>query len=81
MEHEFSLLFRLPPGADDMRKIMDALLKAECTDALVGFGNIDKAELSLDFIREGESPEAARKSAINDVLRALPGAQLLEEHR
>ncbi|MBC5768104.1 DNA-binding protein [Ramlibacter sp. GTP1] len=77
MEYSFSLTFKLSANAgmsDD--DIMLLLGDAGCTDALVGLGL--PGYVGLDFDREARSAVAAILSAIRDVKRAMPDAELVE---
>lgn len=75
-EYTFTLKFRLPEPSADPEKFVDALAEAGCDDALVGIGQ--KGRIALDFIREGSSAFDAIASAVRDVKRAIPGAELVE---
>ena len=55
---------------------MERLYEAGCDDALVGLGV--PGQLGLEFIREASSAEEAILSALADVRRAIPDAQLIE---
>lgn len=76
MEYEFNLKFKLAPEDTDHDQVMQRLVEVDCTDALVGLGVA--GHLGLEFIREAESAEAAVLSAIDDVKKAFPTAQLVE---
>jgi|JI10StandDraft_1071094.scaffolds.fasta_scaffold159157_3 predicted DNA-binding transcriptional regulator AlpA len=76
MEYAFNLKFKLAPGELDHDAIMMRLGEAGCDDALVGLGVA--GHVGLEFIREAESADDAIVSAIDDVKKALPGAQLVE---
>lgn len=76
MEYDFTLKFRLADLALSGEEITERLGAGGCNDALVGIGT--PGRVSLNFTREGRSAEAAMQSALADVRRALPGAQLLE---
>ncbi|HYF85562.1 DNA-binding protein [Azospirillum sp.] len=73
---EFVLKFRLPPGRTEPTAWLDALFEAGCDDATVGTGR--HGSVALDFSREAVSADVAIRSAIADVLKAIPGAQLTE---
>ena len=73
---EFVLKFRLPPGRTEPTAWLDALFEAGCDDATVGTGR--QGSVALDFSRDAASADAAIRSAIADVLKAIPGAQLTE---
>jgi len=73
---EFVLRFKLPEGGADPEEWLDRLFDAGCDDATVGTGK--HGAIALDFSREALSAEDAIRSAIDNVLAAIPGAQLLE---
>ena len=74
--YDFGLRFKLPEGAPDPESHLGALLRAGCDDATIGVGR--PGRIALEFTREGRTAAAAVKSAIRDVTRAIPGAELLE---
>lgn len=74
--YEFTLKFRLPDADTDAGQFVDALAEAGCDDALVGIGQ--PGRVALDFAREARSAFEAVASAIMDVRRAIPGAELVE---
>ncbi|WP_120277580.1 DNA-binding protein [Rhizobium sp. AG855] len=74
-EYAFVLKYRLPHGLDSA-SVVEALGAADCTDALVGTGLAGR--LALEFDREAEDSASAITSAIDDVARALPQAELIE---
>jgi hypothetical protein len=77
MEYAFTLKFKLDPETVlDDNDIMARLGNAGCTDALVGLGM--SGYVSLEFDRESSSALSAILSAIKDVRRALPKAELVE---
>lgn len=73
---EFRLTFALPDADGDPAEIVDALFRAGCDDALVGTGRT--GFVGLDFSRESQTAEGAIRGAVADVLRAIPGARLVE---
>ena len=75
-EHDFMLDFRLPADSGSYDEIIEALWQAGCDDALVGIGR--PGRVALDFGRKSESARDAVLSALADVLRAIPGATLIE---
>lgn len=75
-EFHFRLVFRLPEGGTDGEQWLSALAEQGCDDALVGIGVMGR--IGLDFTREADSAREAVLSAIDDVRRAIPGAQLGE---
>ncbi|MFO1378565.1 MAG: DNA-binding protein [Steroidobacteraceae bacterium] len=76
MEYDFVLKFRLPEGSARPRDLVERLGKAGCDDAVVGIGQ--PGRIALDFTREAGSAEQAIISALEDVKRAIPGAELIE---
>lgn len=70
--YTFTLLFRI----DDSRKdeCIERLGAAGCTDALVLSGRL--GHLALNFCRESGSMKEACESAIADILKAVPDAEL-----
>lgn len=75
-EYTFILKFRLPDPNADPDRYIDALAEGGCDDALVGVGL--RGRIALDFTREGTDALEAVSSAIRDVKRAIPGAELVE---
>ncbi|OZI51554.1 helix-turn-helix transcriptional regulator [Bordetella genomosp. 4] len=76
MEYVFTLKYQLARDDRDMDDIVERLGEAGCDDALVGIGL--PGRLALEFTREAESAEAAVRSALADVQRAIPSARLIE---
>src|SRR6476620_74878 len=76
MEYIFTLKYQLADDDRDQVAIVERLGAAGCDDALVGTGVAGR--LALDFTREAASAEAALRSALEDVRRAIPGARLTE---
>lgn len=74
-EYDFRLRFALPADAPATDLLVERLGEAGCDDALVGIGH--PGRLALDFTREAPSAHAAVFSAITDVRRAVPGAELI----
>ena len=70
------LNFTLPPGVDSPDACLDALFEAGCDDATVGVGQ--HGMIGLDFTRVAASADDALRSAIQDVLQAIPGASLVQ---
>ncbi len=75
-EYDFALRFKLPEEAPDPELHVGALLRAGCDDATIGVGRLGK--IALEFTRGGRTAHAAMKSAIRDVTRAIPDAELIE---
>lgn len=76
MQYEFTLKFRLPVDGRDMDALVERLGECGCDDALVGIGQ--PGRMALQFSREAPSASEAILSAIADVRRAIPGADLIE---
>src|SRR3990167_3343335 len=76
MEIEFTLKYRLSANDANHDALVERLYEAGCDDALVGLGV--PGQLGLEFIREASSAEEAILSALADVRRAIPDAQLIE---
>ena len=75
-EYEFTLTFDLPDYQADPERYLDALFQAGCDDAVVGTGLA--GTISLEFLREAETANEAIESAISNVMKAIPGADLAE---
>lgn len=75
-EYRFSLEFSIKSPATEIDAIVERLGKEGCTDALVGIGR--EGLINLDFTRESPSAIEAVKSALADVKRAIPEAQLVK---
>lgn len=75
-KYEFELIFRLPQSSDDPDSYIDKLYEAGCDDALVSIGK--KGVIALNFTRESIDAEKALTSAIKDIKRAIPEAELIE---
>lgn len=76
MEYDFVLKFKLAdagPVADD---VVERLGEAGCDDATVGVGV--PGRVVLMFTREASSAKQAILSALEDVKRAIPDAELIE---
>lgn len=76
MEYDFVLNFKLAdvgPVGDD---VVESLGEAGCDDATVGIGS--PGRVALMFTREASSAKQAILSAMEDVKRALPDAELIE---
>lgn len=76
MEYIFTFKYRLPASETDMDVLVERLGEAGCDDAVVGIGL--PGRLAIEFTREGVSAEAAMQAALDDVRRAVPGADLIE---
>jgi len=75
-EYEFTLRFALPSPGFVSDQLIERLGRAGCEDALVGVGQAGR--VALDFARNSGSARQAILSAIQDVRKAIPGAELLE---
>ncbi|MDA3920683.1 MAG: DNA-binding protein [Salinisphaera sp.] len=76
MEYMFTLKYRLSGHYDDSDALIERLGAAGCDDALPGIGLTGR--LALEFTREADSAADALHSALADVKRALPMAELVE---
>jgi hypothetical protein len=76
MKYHFALSFKLARTDEDPDEIVGRLGAAGCDDSTVGIGI--PGRVGLMFTREAESAEQAIISAISDVRRALPDAELTE---
>ncbi|WP_109478803.1 DNA-binding protein [Paraburkholderia sp. C35] len=76
MEYTFTLKYRLSADDRDHDEIIERLAAEGCDDATVGVGQ--PGRLALAFARESKSATHALVSALKDVRRAVPGAQLVE---
>ena len=76
MDFGFTLRYRLAAHDSHYDQLAERLMAAGCTDALV---SINRAGyLVLEFLRQSDSAAAALSSAIADVQRAVPGAELVD---
>lgn len=76
MEYQFTLKFKLPPEGGDADVLLERLGQCGCDDALVGVGQ--PGRIGLEFARDAESASVAITTAIRDVKRAIPDANLIE---
>ncbi len=76
MEYTFTLKYQLAEDDRTPDILVERLGEAGCDDALVGIGQ--PGRLALEFTREAESADAAVRSALADVRRAVPSARLIE---
>ena len=74
-EYEFDLTFSLPDALENPEIYVEALGE-RCDDALIGIGQ--KGRICLSFTRQSNTDLNAVTSAIVDVMRAIPGAKLIE---
>lgn len=76
MDYTFTLKYRLADVDCDSDALVERLAASGCDDALVGIGQ--PGRLALEFTREAASAEEAVSSALTDVERAIPSAELVE---
>jgi predicted DNA-binding transcriptional regulator AlpA len=76
MEYDFVLKFKLAEGSTDANDLVERLGEADCDDAVVGTGQ--PGRIALNFTREADSAQQAVISALEDVKRAIPDAELIE---
>lgn len=76
MEYDFVLKFKLAEDSADTNDLVERLGEAGCDDAVVGIGQ--PGRIALDFTREASSAQHAVISALEDVKRAIPEAELIE---
>jgi hypothetical protein len=76
MEYEFGMKFKLAASDTDADVLIERLGEAGCDDAVVGIGQ--PGRLALNFTREASSVRHAIISALKDVKRAIPDAELIE---
>lgn len=76
MEYTFTLKYQLAEDDCDPDLLVERLGEAGCDDALVGVGQ--PGRLALEFTREAADAEAAVRSALADVRKAVPAAELIE---
>lgn len=76
MDYDFVLQFKLPEGSADASDLVERLGEAGCDDAVVGIGQ--PGRIALSFLREAASAQQAVISALDDVKRAIPDAELIE---
>ncbi|HEX8611021.1 MAG TPA: DNA-binding protein [Telluria sp.] len=76
MDFLFEFTYQLSADDHDQRDIVERLGEQGCTDALVGIGH--PGRIALEFIRHADNAFAAMTSALADVKRVIPSAQLIE---
>lgn len=74
-DFDFTLTFAISDSIDT-EALEAQLFEAGCDDAIIGIGQ--KGRLAVSFVREAKSAEVAILSALRDVKRAVPEAQLVE---
>ena len=77
MEYTFTLKYRLSAANQNVDDLIERLGAEGCDDVLVGVGQ--PGRVALEFTREADSAQAAIQSALVDVKRVMPKAQLLED--
>lgn len=75
-EYEFILKYALTDQNADSSQYLDALFEAGCDDAMIGTGKT--GSIALEFVREAASADEAVLSAIADLKKAIPDAELIE---
>lgn len=76
MEFEFGMKFKVAALGVDSREVVERLGEAGCDDAVVGTGQ--PGRIALQFTREARSVKEAIISALRDVKKAIPDAELIE---
>jgi predicted DNA-binding transcriptional regulator AlpA len=76
MEFEFGMRFKIGAEGADSKDMVERLGEAGCDDAVIGTGQ--PGRVALDFTREARSVKDAIISALRDVKKALPKAELIE---
>lgn len=76
MEYDFVLKFRIADAGAAGDDVVERLGAAGCDDATVGIGL--PGRIALSFTRDAKSARQAIVSALEDVKRALPNAELIE---
>jgi hypothetical protein len=74
--YEFTLVLVLPDTTANPANYLDALFEAGCDDATIGVGR--PGMIALEFSRDAVSARQAVRSALQDVQRGIPGAELVE---
>ncbi len=75
MEYDFVLKFKLAEDSADANVLVERLGEAGCDDAVVGIGQ--PGRVALNFTREADSTQQAIISALEDVRRVIPDAELI----
>lgn len=75
-EYGFALRFVVPSLDIISDDVIEQLGDAGCDDALIGVGQ--SGRIALEFVRLSDSARGAILSAIRDVRRVLPDAELIE---
>lgn len=74
--YDFTLKFSLHNEADDPAEYIEKLGAAGCDDALIGVGR--NGRIALNFVRESTTAYKAIVSAVADVKKVIPDANLVE---
>jgi hypothetical protein len=74
--YDFTLRFTLGQHDANPELFVEDLLATGCDDALLGLGQ--PGRIALSFTRESSSADEAVMSALRDVQRAVPEANLVE---
>ena len=77
LPYEFTLRFKLLRQDGDADQVVERLGEGGCRDALVGTGV--PGQIAMLFTRCAGTELDAIQNAIDDVLKALPGAALLPD--
>ena len=77
MQYDFTLRFKLSAQDGDAGQVVEKLGEGGCKDALVGTGV--PGQIAMLFTRCAGTELEAVQGAIDDVLKALPGAALLPD--
>lgn len=77
LQYEFTLRFKLSRQDGDVDQVVERLGEGGCRDALVGTGV--PGQIAMLFTRCAGTELDAIQNAIDDVLKALPGAALLPD--
>ncbi|OCL99585.1 hypothetical protein AAX29_00630 [Aliarcobacter thereius] len=73
--YDFELIFKVP-NVEDISTYSNLLFENGCDDVTINFGQL--GFLALSFSREAIRANEAVKSAIKNVLQAIPNAKLIE---
>ena len=76
MKYDFVLMIKVADEGADASDLVERLGEAGCDDAVVGIGQ--PGRIALNFTREADSAQQALISALEDVRRAVPAAELIE---
>jgi len=76
MEFEFGMKFKITAEGADPKELVERLGEAGCDDAVIGTGQ--PGRVALEFSREARSVKDAIVSALRDVKKAIPDAELIE---